>query len=205
MIRYIAESDDDAFTLHEPSAKAYLVLLTNDRVRHAFPLRNEQIDGGRYKDNGVDISDHKVSRHHAALAPIDDTFILTDKGSANGTYLNGVLISQPIRLKDQDRITIGDTTFLFTAEMPASDAIIRQPGAISLASPAKAASANAPPYATALSDKPTWLLVGCLGLVIVGLLLLLAVLLGLFLGRSQVAGTALLEIFWPHLSTLFFT
>ncbi len=88
MIRYIAENDDDALTMHELPPKAYLVLLTNGRVSHSFPLRDEDIEIGRDKGNSVVVADQKVSRRHAGLAPIDETFILTYKGGANGTYLN---------------------------------------------------------------------------------------------------------------------
>ena len=191
MIRYIAESEDDDLTLNEPRPKAYLVLLTNGRVSHSFPLGNEMVEVGRDKGNSVVVADQKVSRHHVSLNPIDETFILIDRGSANGTYLNGVLISQPIRLKDQDRITVGDTTFLFSIEMPTSD-VIDQPDPIP-----SSFSPQLPPSSPAFQmagtdNKPVWLLIGCLGLIIVALLMVLAVILGLYLGRSQVAGVLML-------------
>jgi predicted component of type VI protein secretion system len=112
LVRYIAENEDDALTLRESAPKAYLVLVANGRISHSFPLRGE-IQLGRDKSNGVVIADQKVSRHHALLSPLEDTFILNDQGSANGTYLNGVLISQPTRLKDRDKVTLGDTTFIY--------------------------------------------------------------------------------------------
>ncbi|MBI1879259.1 MAG: FHA domain-containing protein, partial [Chloroflexi bacterium] len=113
MVRYIAENEEDYQTLQEPPAAAYLVLLVAGRPSHAFPLRGE-VQVGRDKNNAIVVADHKVSRHHAILIPIDNTYILTDQGSANGTYLNGVQIAQPTRLKHNDRLTVGDTTFLFT-------------------------------------------------------------------------------------------
>lgn len=195
MVRYIAENEEeDAPTLREPPPAAYLVLLANGRISHSFPLRSE-IQLGRDKSNGVVIADHKVSRHHAHLTPIEDTFILTDQGSANGTYLNGVLISQPVRLKDRDRISLGDTTFIFSFQSPDSNLI--NPPAPPFSRPAVAPSV-APSVAstTTLSfqNKPLWMLIGCLGLTIVGLLLALAVLLGLFIGRTGVAGWLLLGL-----------
>ena len=91
LVRYIAENEEDYKTLQEPPATAYLVLLVGGRASHAFPLRGE-LKLGRDKDNAVVVADQKVSRHHATLTPIDNTFIITDQGSANGTYLNGVQI-----------------------------------------------------------------------------------------------------------------
>jgi hypothetical protein len=193
VVRYIAENEeDDPPTLHEPPPAAYLALLANGRISHSFPLRTE-IQLGRDKGNGVVIADHKVSRHHAYLTPVEDTFILTDQGSANGTYLNGVLISQPTRLKDKDRISLGDTTFIFTVQSPDSN-LVSQP-VLFPARPAAAPSiapTPAPAATLSFASKPLWMLIGCLGLTIVGLLLTLAVLLGLFIGRAGVAGIFLL-------------
>ena len=117
MIRYIAESDEESQTIQEPLPMAYLTLIAGGRMSHSFPLRGE-VQLGREKGNAIVVADQKVSRHHASLTPIDNTFIISDRGSANGTYVNGVLIAQPTRLKDNDRISVGDTTFLFTTSQP---------------------------------------------------------------------------------------
>lgn len=188
MVRYIAENEDDALTLREPAPKAYLVLLANERISHSFPLRGE-IQLGRDKTNGVVIADQKVSRHHALLSPMEDSFVLSDQGSANGTYLNGVLISQPVRLKDRDRITLGDTIFIFTFHLPDSD-MAGQPALISSKLHPQASPQNSPATTAAiiLNNKPLWMLIGCLGLVVVGLLLTLAMLIGLFIGSNGTAG-----------------
>ena len=188
MVRYIAGPDDDAITMHETAPKAYLVLLVNGRVSQSFPLRGE-IHLGRDKSNSVVVSDGKVSRHHASLVPVDDAYIITDKGSANGTYLNGVLITQPIRLKEKDRIGLGDTNFIFTNSLPDSkdmgEFVSSAPG-LSIQIP----SANQPasPGFSIFNTPTIWLLVGCLGLVIVGLLVILALVFGLFIGSRQVVG-----------------
>jgi hypothetical protein len=125
------------------------------------------------------------------LTPIDDTFILNDQGSANGTYINGVLIAQPTRLKNNDKISFGDTIFVFTTTQPSSDAVF---------SPAPVPSASAPlaaPVAPRVSGPsisiaplnntsfPMWTIVGCMGLIIIALLFMVAVLLGIFVGQNQ--------------------
>lgn len=194
MVRYIAENDDDALTLHEPPPRAYLSLLVSGRISQIFPLRGE-INIGRDKGNSVVISDQKVSRHHASLTPIDNAFIISDKGSANGTYLNGVLITQPIRLKDKDHITVGDTHFLFSVSEPDPNAI--EPIAFSKpknSSPPVIPSAPSIAMPATFNDKSMWVLVGCLGLIIVSLLLILAVMIGLFFGRGQAATPS--DTFW---------
>jgi predicted component of type VI protein secretion system len=154
-------------------------------MSHTFPLRSE-INLGREKGNAVVVADQKVSRHHANLTPIDDTFIVSDLGSANGTYVNGVLIGQPTRLKNNDRIGIGDTTFLFTVDEPDPNLLESAPSPprppISHPQPATGVpvlSGNAP---------SVWVLIGCMALIIIGLLFIMAVLMGLFIGRADLIG-----------------
>lgn len=50
-----------------------------------------------------------VSRHHAALEMTDDTLILMDIGSSNGTFLNGLRLGpkQAHVLRDGDEIRLG--------------------------------------------------------------------------------------------------
>ncbi|MCB0210882.1 MAG: FHA domain-containing protein [Anaerolineae bacterium] len=192
MVRYISSDDDSSseLTLHEPKATGYLVLLSNGRVSHSFPLRGE-VQLGRDKKNGIVVSDQKVSRLHATLIETDNTYTLRDEGSANGTYLNGVLIKQPSRLKDKDRIGIGDTDFLFTNSIEDPRAI-DQPAFFK--SKPILPQQSAASFSLSTDNKTTWAVLGCMGITIIGLLIALATLLGMFVGRSQVGGWLLFYI-----------
>ncbi len=188
MVRYIDENyDGDELTVYETPPSGYLTLLIDGQPSHSFPLRGE-VTLGRDKSNSVVTADQKISRHHATLSPIDNTFLLQDQGSANGTYLNGVLIGQPTRLKDNDKINFGDTTFLFSKEHPAPDAIypdVIQASAKSAPQPVihpPSNSANLPQ----VGQMPVWATIGCMGLVIITLLVIIAMLLGIFVGQNQV-------------------
>jgi hypothetical protein len=180
LVRYIAESEEDFQTLREPPPLGYLTLVSGGHLSHSFPLRGE-IRLGREKTNAIVVADQKVSRYHAGLIPIDNTFILTDQGSANGTYINGVLIAQPTRLKDNDRITVGDTVFLFTLTQPAPDII--EPPLLPPPLPSVLPHAAATPSTG--RNIPLWVLIGCMVLVIMALLFIAAILLGLLIGRAQ--------------------
>ena len=161
-------------------------------MSHAFPLRGE-VKLGRDKTNGVVAADQKISRHHATLTPIDDTFIIHDQGSANGTYVNGVLIAQPTRLKHNDKISFGDTIFLFTTSEPDSSIVeVASPPARPAASSSRQSTDQFTVPFIGDGNLPIWAVVGCMGLIIMGLLLAVALLLGIFLGRSQVGAWA----FW---------
>lgn len=68
---------------------------------------------GRLSDQ-VPLSDHTVSRRHAQIKRESDGFVLYDLNSVNGTYLNGVRLQRPTRLKHGDQIRIGSTLLVFT-------------------------------------------------------------------------------------------
>ncbi len=180
MVRYIAESEEDFKTLQEPPPHAYLVLLVGGRPSQSFPLRGE-LHLGRDKENAIVVADQKVSRRHASLVPIEETYIVTDLGSANGTFLNGVQIAQPTRLKHLDRLTVGDTTFLFSIGQPDVSAPDRPLASAPILTP-KPAVATLP---TSSNFNTIWLVVGCMAVTIMGLMLALALLLGFYLGSSQ--------------------
>jgi ABC-type multidrug transport system ATPase subunit len=62
---------------------------------------------GRDPQNDVVISHPTVSRHHARVERKGGSFVLTDLGSTNGTYVNGKLITTPFVLRTGDTIRIG--------------------------------------------------------------------------------------------------
>ncbi len=180
-MRYIAENEDEYLTVQAPPPDAYLSLLAAGRLSHYFPLSGE-VAMGREKDNTIVVADQKVSRHHAVLTPMGNTFVIHDQGSANGTYVNGVQIGQPTRLHDNDKIVLGDATFLFTTHEP--DMTFRE------AAPFVRAGAFSPRLATGVSIENSliWFAVGCMGLAIVALMLIMALLVGLFLGQGALWG-----------------
>ncbi len=73
---------------------------------------------GRAPSNSVVVDDPHVSRAHAFIGRRGDAWILVDKGSSNGTYLNGRPVSRPVALRDGDLIVIGTVTFAFRLGRP---------------------------------------------------------------------------------------
>lgn len=69
---------------------------------------------GRGSGNDLVIADASVSRRHALLRPFGRSrFFLLDMGSANGTFVNGRLVTNPVELKDGDTISIGPGVLRF--------------------------------------------------------------------------------------------
>ena len=65
---------------------------------------------GRSIDSDLRLfEDTAVSRTHCVISLQDDTLIIEDQASANGTHVNGRTISRPIELRDGDSITVGAT------------------------------------------------------------------------------------------------
>lgn len=63
---------------------------------------------GRSSGCDLTLPDNKVSRKHAVInCQSGIEFWLSDLGSANGTYVNQVRVSQPVRLRAGDEIRIG--------------------------------------------------------------------------------------------------
>lgn len=68
---------------------------------------------GRSARNDLCIEDPFTSRLHAEVRRRGDGYWLSDLGSANGTYLNGVRITSPVMLQEKDVIRVGETEIVF--------------------------------------------------------------------------------------------
>jgi FHA domain len=76
----------------------------------------ENVTIGRDPANDLTFSSNTVSREHAAIAFRDGRWYLEDRGSYNGTFLNGTRLQpgMPLPLRHADRIGIGSETVLFS-------------------------------------------------------------------------------------------
>jgi pSer/pThr/pTyr-binding forkhead associated (FHA) protein len=69
---------------------------------------------GRDPINPVHVPDPLVSRLHATVWPSGQALYVRDEGSSNGTFVNGKL-GRPRRLRQGDRIQVGNTTLTVVA------------------------------------------------------------------------------------------
>jgi len=67
---------------------------------------------GRNSGNDIVLPEPTVSRQHAQILPSGGEYILCDRGSANGTFVDGARISQRL-LQPGDRIQIGHSEFVY--------------------------------------------------------------------------------------------
>ena len=65
---------------------------------------------GRSDDNAIRVDDASVARYHAMIEARGNEFWLSDLGSTNGTFINGVPVSSTHQLKSGDTIKIGSAS-----------------------------------------------------------------------------------------------
>ena len=78
-------------------------------------LDDEVTTVGRLTTCGVPLTDSRVSRLHAEIVKNSEGYELIDKGSTNGTQVNGKSINSHV-LVIGDKITFGNTVFEFQAQ-----------------------------------------------------------------------------------------
>ena len=69
---------------------------------------------GKKEGNDLMLDDKTVSRNHLEIAYVQDSFLLRDLGSTNGTYLNGSRVKE-VYLSPGDIIKLGNSTMEFVA------------------------------------------------------------------------------------------
>ena len=75
---------------------------------------------GRARDSGVVVKDQRTSRRHCVLeATGNGLWTLVDNKSSNGTYVNRQRVNTR-ELHDGDVVQVGQATFEFQADAPAS-------------------------------------------------------------------------------------
>ncbi|MFI1281915.1 FHA domain-containing protein [Streptomyces sp. NPDC020858] len=78
-------------------------------------LSGEPVSFGRKNDNSVVIVSPSASRLHAEILTEDAGFVLYDRDSRNGTFVNDQRVTRHV-LRPNDSIRIGDETFLYEAQ-----------------------------------------------------------------------------------------
>jgi serine phosphatase RsbU (regulator of sigma subunit) len=91
---------------------------TPGRPPVTFEVTKRRIAIGRSVRNDLCLDDPFASRVHAELRREGKTVWLTDLGSANGTYVNGVRIHAAVPLVPGDRVQIGETILDVLSDVP---------------------------------------------------------------------------------------
>jgi len=113
-----AASGDEKSTLDEilngSRDKSMLIIFKGPAKGSRYLITRDGATIGRSQDSEVFLDDVTVSRSHAAITYDDlkSQFVLSDRSSLNGTYVNGS-ISEKANLSHGDEVQIGKFHLLF--------------------------------------------------------------------------------------------
>ena len=86
-----------------------VVLVRQSGRRPLYVQLRESIDVGRDCD-GLVLADAMVSRRHLHLELTGNAVVLSDLGSTNGTFVDGVRVAAPVVFRAGIEVRLGDTT-----------------------------------------------------------------------------------------------
>ena len=89
----------------------FLAIINGTGKSERYVLKNPTLIG-RSDQNDIRLIDQKVSRLHARIELVDESWQIIDADSSNGTRLNGLPIKSTA-LQHGDHISIGNTVFRF--------------------------------------------------------------------------------------------
>jgi hypothetical protein len=105
--------DDGQADKEDKPRRAVLLYQEGTAEEQIYPFTGEVMSLGRGRDNDVQVkNDSKVSRYHCKLYRRGPNFYIEDNKSANGTLVNGELITER-RLFGGEEVIIGETFFRF--------------------------------------------------------------------------------------------
>jgi pSer/pThr/pTyr-binding forkhead associated (FHA) protein len=93
---------------------AKVTLFFGNDSQGEFGLSRDEHKIGRARDCDILVDNLGVSRHHCSICKAGTGWKLVDKGSNNGTFLNGEKVNER-ELKDQDRIILGKFSLVYDA------------------------------------------------------------------------------------------
>lgn len=91
-----------------------IVKSTTAQADSVADINRQRLTIGRSARNDLCLEDPFASRLHAEVRQRDDGIWVSDLGSANGTYLNGQRLTSPAKLRNGDRVRIGETEIEFS-------------------------------------------------------------------------------------------
>ncbi len=94
------------------STTACLVVIYGAELGKRIALGPDEVECGRSMSTGIPLDDDAVSRRHARFAWTGSSFIVSDLGSTNGTFVNDASVRERT-LSDGDQVKIGHTIFKF--------------------------------------------------------------------------------------------
>ena len=93
------------------SSAGRLVITSGAKQGLELPLGNQPLTIGRSSESGLVIRDDYTSTHHARLMLLNDSWVIQDLDSTNGTFLDGTRVVVPTQVPLNTPVKIGTTSF----------------------------------------------------------------------------------------------
>ena len=131
-----------------------LVMSQGPSPGRAFTIDQPSSTLGRDPTNQIVIDEPQVSRLHARVVLREGVLVIEDMGSTNGTFVNGVRLTEPLPLAPGDVVGLGESvTLTLYSDVPAS-AGAAGGYAPHLQEPLHDAAAPAPPPPAPVGPRP---------------------------------------------------
>ncbi len=95
-----------------------LVVQAGAQCGQVYKIDKDSLTIGRGTSNDIAFADPAMSRVHSEIRREGDDFVVEDRHSANGTFVNEEQIGLPFILRPGDTIRLGQTILLFQEEGP---------------------------------------------------------------------------------------
>ena len=108
-----------------------LIILSEQLRGQRFELTEDLYTCGRVEDQDICIADPTISTHHCDFIKKDDSYILIDRGSTNGTRVNNIPITEQA-LQNTDILQIGGIEILYDCDDKSMTSVIKTQTGINL-------------------------------------------------------------------------
>ena len=95
-----------------PTKRYSLALIMGANAGQIHIIREPRVVLGRGTESEIQLQDSEVSRRHAMLEIHGEDAVVSDLGSTNGTYVEGVRI-QRANIRSNQEFSLGTTTLMF--------------------------------------------------------------------------------------------
>lgn len=153
---------------------AFLIFLGGDLKGSKYEFDRDILTVGRSSDNTITANDASISSNHCQFKRDGETYTFTDNGSTNGSFVNGMQVTETIEIHAKDIIQLGDMEVLFDApellqgddyaERTTTTGIIVKPGSIVRDVPADSESG----FVARKDSKKAWVVVTVAAVAVAG-------------------------------------
>jgi len=159
-----------------------LIILSEQLRGQRFELVEDLYTCGRVADRDIHINDPTISTHHCDFVKQDDTYMIVDRNSTNGTRVNNIPVTEQV-LQNTDILQVGGIEILFDCDDKSMTTVLKTQTGINLHGAEVGISTvkkmdNASPFAknAGKSGKTQKMMVGIVVLLVLAVVILLGVL-----------------------------